>query len=71
MQSAGILNTWQSISNYYIEPTTLFLGRKEINETGAVIWAKIPPSLKKYPPKTFARKLKNFLIIKKQGTIAT
>ena len=44
--------------NYYIQPTNLSLERKAINVTGPVIWAKIPPSLKKFPPKTFARKLK-------------
>ena len=57
--------------NYYIQPTNLSLGSKAINVTGSVIWAKIPPSLKKFPPKTFARKLKNHLILKKQGTITT
>ena len=48
--------------NYYIQSTNLSLGRKAINVTGHVIWAKIPPSLKKYPPKTFARKLTDHLI---------
>ena len=57
--------------NYYTQPTNLSLGRKAINVTGPVIWAEIPPSLKKFPPKTFARKLKNHLISKKQGTITT
>ena len=57
--------------NYYIQPTNLSLGRKAINITGPVIWAKIPPSLKKFSPKTFARKLKDHLISKKQGTITT
>ena len=58
-------------TNYYIQPTNLSLGRKAINVTGPVIWAKIPPSLKKYPPKTLARKLKDHLISKQQGAITT
>ena len=56
---------------YYIQPTNLLLERKEINVTGPVIWAKIPSSLKKFPQKAFARKLKDHLISKKQGTITT
>ena len=44
--------------NYYIQPTNPFLGRKAINVTGSVIWAKIPPTLEKFPPKTFARKIR-------------
>ena len=57
--------------NYYILPTNLSLGRKAINVTCPVIWAKIPPSLKKYPPKTFARKHEDHLISKQQGNITT
>ena len=57
--------------NYYLQPTNLSLGRKAIIVTGTVIWAKIPPSLKKFSPKTFAKKLKDHLISKKQGTITT
>ena len=44
--------------NYYIQPTNLSLGRKAINVTGPVIWAKIPPTLEKVPPKTFAKKIR-------------
>ena len=47
------------------------LEEKAINVTGPVIRAKIPPYLKKYPPKTFSRKLKDHLISKQQGTITT
>ena len=57
--------------NYYIQTTNLSLGRKAINVTGPVIRAKIPPYLKKYPPKTFSRKLKDHLVSKQQGTITT
>ena len=57
--------------NYYIQTTNLFLERKAINVTGPVIWAKIPPYLQKYPPKTFFRKLKDHLSTKQQGTITT
>ena len=57
--------------NYYIQTTILSLGRKAINVTGPVIRAKSPPYLKKYPPKTFSRKLKDHLISKQQGTITT
>ena len=57
--------------NYYIQTTNLSLGRKAINVTGPVIRAKIPPYLKKYPPKTFSRKPKDHLISKQQGTITT
>ena len=57
--------------NYYIQTTNLFLGRKAINVTGPVIRAKIPPYLKKYPPKTFSTKLKDHLISKQQDTITT
>ena len=55
--------------NCYIQPTNLSLGRKAINVTGPVIWAKIPPSLKKFPPKTFARKLTDHLISKKHHNL--
>ena len=48
--------------NYYIQPIILSLGRKAVNVTGRVIWAKIPPPLKKFSLKTFARKLKDHLI---------
>ena len=57
--------------NYYIQTTNLSLGKKAINVTGPVIRAKIPPYLKKYPPRTFLRKLKDHLISKEQGTITT
>ena len=55
--------------NYYIPPTNLSFGRKAINVTGPVIWAKIPPFLKKYSPEIFAKNLKDYLISEKQGTI--
>ena len=57
--------------NYYIQTTNLSFGRKAINVTGPVIRAKIPPYLKKYPPKTFSTKLKDHLISKQQDTITT
>ena len=57
--------------NYYIQTTNLSLRRKAINVTGPVIRVKIPPYLKKYPPKTFSTKLKDHLISKQQGTITT
>ena len=63
--------TYSDKGNYYIQPTNLSLGRKAINVTCPVIWAKIPPTLKKYPPKTFARKLEDHFISKQQGTITT
>ena len=52
-------------NNYYIQPTNLSLGRKAINVTGTVIWAKIAPCLKKFPLKTFARKFKDHFNLKK------
>ena len=57
--------------NYNIQPINLSLQRKAINVTGSVIWAKIPTSLKKYSPKTFARKFQDHLISKKQGTVTS
>ena len=57
--------------NYYIQPTNVSFGRKAINVTGPIIWAKIPPTFKKFSLKTFARKLKDHLISKKQGAITT
>ena len=44
--------------NYYIQPTNLSFGRKAINLTGPVIWAKIAHPSKNFPQKHLQENLR-------------